>query len=104
MGDDISSDAIVCTLEERLGIRLGETTPDGRFTLDEVECLASCGTAPVALVGQETTAPRFVWDPGTIPEGASEWSLPRDRMIRRSRAPGRPVLWPKGSRRKIQNR
>jgi NADH-quinone oxidoreductase subunit E len=41
------SDEIVRCLEERLGIRLGETTTDGKFTLDEVECLASCGTAPM---------------------------------------------------------
>jgi NADH-quinone oxidoreductase E subunit len=37
-------------LEERLGIHEGETTPDGRFTLIEVECLGSCGTAPVLMV------------------------------------------------------
>jgi len=37
-------------LEERLGIEEGETTPDGRFTLVEVECLGSCGTAPVVMV------------------------------------------------------
>ena len=34
-------------LEERLGVRAGETTPDGKYTLSEVECLASCGTAPM---------------------------------------------------------
>jgi NADH-quinone oxidoreductase subunit E len=33
-----------------LGIELGETTDDERFTLVELECLGSCGTAPVALV------------------------------------------------------
>jgi len=37
-------------LEERLGISEGETTPDGMFTLVEVECLGSCGTAPVVMV------------------------------------------------------
>lgn len=37
-------------IEERLGIKEGETTPDGRFTLLEVECLGSCGTAPVVMV------------------------------------------------------
>ena len=31
----------------RLGIKVGETTADGRFTLSEVECLGSCGTAPM---------------------------------------------------------
>ncbi len=37
-------------LKERLGIEVGETTPDGRFTLTQVECLGSCGTAPVMQV------------------------------------------------------
>jgi NADH-quinone oxidoreductase E subunit len=41
------SDTIVSHIGKRLGIRPGETTSDGRFTLMEVECLASCGTAPV---------------------------------------------------------
>lgn len=35
---------------DRLGIKTGETTSDGRITLMEAECLASCGTAPVMLV------------------------------------------------------
>ena len=35
----------------RLGVRTGETTADGKITLMEAECLASCGTAPVMLVG-----------------------------------------------------
>jgi NADH-quinone oxidoreductase E subunit len=33
-------------VERRLGIRAGERTADGRFSLEEVECLASCATAP----------------------------------------------------------
>jgi NADH-quinone oxidoreductase E subunit len=37
-------------LEERLGIRDGERTSDGRFSFEEVECLASCGTAPCLQV------------------------------------------------------
>lgn len=39
-------------IEERLGIGEGETTPDGRFTLMSVECLGSCGTAPVLMVNE----------------------------------------------------
>jgi NADH-quinone oxidoreductase subunit E len=35
----------------RLGIKAGETTADGQFTLTTVECLASCGTAPMMMVG-----------------------------------------------------
>ena len=38
--------------EHRLGIRPGETTPDGRFTLSVVECLGSCGTAPMMMVNE----------------------------------------------------
>jgi NADH-quinone oxidoreductase subunit E len=40
-------------LSEKLQIRTGETTSDGRFTLLEAECLASCGTAPVMLINDE---------------------------------------------------
>ncbi|MFM8441087.1 MAG: NADH-quinone oxidoreductase subunit NuoE [Acidobacteriota bacterium] len=35
----------------KLGIKPGETTPDGKFTLSLVECLGSCGTAPMMQVG-----------------------------------------------------
>jgi NADH-quinone oxidoreductase subunit E len=38
-------------LKDRLGIEIGETTEDGRFTLKEVECLCACGGAPVMQVG-----------------------------------------------------
>lgn len=38
-----------CT--ERLGIKAGETTEDGMFSLSEVECLGSCGTAPMMQIG-----------------------------------------------------
>lgn len=37
-----------CT--NKLGIKPGETTADGRFTLSEVECLGSCGTAPMMQI------------------------------------------------------
>jgi NADH-quinone oxidoreductase subunit E len=46
-------DQLVEHLEDRLGIKRGETTPDGRFTLQTAECLASCGTAPVLQVNNE---------------------------------------------------
>ena len=47
------SDEIVRTIEEQLGIGLGQSTADGKFTLDEVECLASCGTAPMMQVDDD---------------------------------------------------
>ena len=37
-------------LEMRLGIEMGETTPDGLFTLQQSECLGACADAPVMLV------------------------------------------------------
>lgn len=44
------SDAIVAKLQDRLGIRLGETTPDGAITLREVECIAACTAAPAIII------------------------------------------------------
>jgi NADH-quinone oxidoreductase, E subunit len=40
-------------LSEKLGIKLGETSADGRFTLSEVECLGSCGTAPMLQLNDD---------------------------------------------------
>ena len=37
-------------ISQKLGIKNGETTPNGLFTLTEVECLGSCGTAPMMQV------------------------------------------------------
>src|SRR5438270_4926474 len=36
--------------EEKLGIKAGATTPDGKFTIEEVECIALCGQAPCLAV------------------------------------------------------
>lgn len=47
------SDDLLAHLEERLGIHHGETTSDGAFTLLPIECLASCGTAPVLQMNDE---------------------------------------------------
>lgn len=44
------SEKVVKHLEKRLGIHVGETTKDGRITLRTVECLASCGSAPMMQV------------------------------------------------------
>lgn len=43
-------DGLVEHLEQRLGIKRGETTPDGNYTLETVECLASCSSAPALQV------------------------------------------------------
>jgi NADH-quinone oxidoreductase subunit E len=44
------AERLIGGLCKRLAIKPGETTPDGRFTLSTVECLGSCGTAPVLMV------------------------------------------------------
>jgi len=40
-------------LRDRLGIDFNETTPDGRFTLKEGECMGACAMAPVVLVNNK---------------------------------------------------
>jgi NADH-quinone oxidoreductase subunit E len=44
------AETLLSRLTALLGVAPGETTPDGRVTLSTVECLASCGTAPVMIV------------------------------------------------------
>ncbi len=46
-------DEIVDHLQEKYKIKVGETTPDGKFTLLKVECLGSCGTAPVIQINDD---------------------------------------------------
>ncbi|SMC17162.1 NADH-quinone oxidoreductase subunit E [Andreprevotia lacus DSM 23236] len=41
-------------LKQKLGIGMGETTADGKFTLKEGECMGACGYAPVLLVNNHT--------------------------------------------------
>lgn len=44
---------VVNHLIEKLGINPGETTEDGKYTLSQVECLGSCGTAPVMMINDK---------------------------------------------------
>ena len=43
--------AVLEELERRLGIRAGETTPDGEFTLETVNCLGACALGPIVAAG-----------------------------------------------------
>lgn len=47
------AEKVVDYISTKLGIQPGETTPDGRFTLEKVQCLASCGTAPSMRVNDQ---------------------------------------------------
>jgi NADH-quinone oxidoreductase subunit E len=44
------AERILAHVEKRLGIKPGQTTSDGRYTLSTAECLGSCGTAPMMMV------------------------------------------------------
>ena len=47
------SDEVLDACKKRLGIEPGETTADGNFTLDEVECLAACVNAPMIQIADD---------------------------------------------------
>lgn len=47
----LGAEDIVRHIEKKLGIKDGQTTADGMFTLKTVECLGSCGTAPMLQCG-----------------------------------------------------
>jgi NADH-quinone oxidoreductase subunit E len=68
------ADAVLGRFCDRLGIRPGETTPDGRVSLEVAECLAACEEAPVLLADTDRV-------PRVTPEGV-------DELVRRLRAGG----------------
>lgn len=49
----VGADKLTEHCTRKLGIKPGETTADGRFSLSEVECLGSCGTAPMMQIGTD---------------------------------------------------
>lgn len=49
----LGAEDVIRHLEKKLNIKVGETTKDGMFTLKSVECLGSCGTAPMMQVGAD---------------------------------------------------
>ncbi len=49
----LGAEHLIEHIEKLLGIKLGETTPDKKFTLTTVECLGSCGTAPMMQINDD---------------------------------------------------
>jgi NADH-quinone oxidoreductase subunit E len=49
----LGAEELIAHCENRLGIHAGETTPDGTFTLDRVECLGACCNAPAVQIGSK---------------------------------------------------
>ena len=60
----LGAERVTEELSAKLGIRPGETTPDGMFTLMEVECLGACDRAPVVMVNDD-------WHERLAPEQAA---------------------------------
>jgi NADH-quinone oxidoreductase subunit E len=48
------SQKMLFELEKKLGIKAGETTPDGEYSLETVACIGACALAPVMLIENET--------------------------------------------------
>lgn len=44
---------LLATLEKELGCRCGETTKDGRFTLERVNCVGACARAPIVVIDEK---------------------------------------------------
>jgi len=93
------AESIVAHLEKKLGIAVGQTTPDGLFTLSTVEDLASCGTCPVIQVNEryyENMTPAKTdkllasLKKGTMPEWEVEthWASTCNILLRRRGTPG----------------
>ena len=49
----MGADNLIRYLKDRLGVQVGETTPDNKFTLVTVQCLGSCGTAPMMQINDQ---------------------------------------------------
>jgi NADH-quinone oxidoreductase subunit E len=49
----LGAESLISYLEKKLGIACGQTTPDGKFSISRVECLGSCGTAPVMQINDD---------------------------------------------------
>jgi NADH-quinone oxidoreductase subunit E len=49
----LGAEPLISYLEKKLGIACGQMTPDGKFSLSRVECLGSCGTAPVMQINDD---------------------------------------------------
>lgn len=71
------SDEIMSTIKEHLGIGVGETTKDGKFTLSEVECLGACVNAPMFQVNDDYYEDLTVSDTKQILSALSKGETPK---------------------------
>jgi len=85
------SDDVVNACRKSLGVELGETTPDGQFTLREVECLGACVNAPVVQIGDD-----YYEDVGPAEAVALIEALKRDETPKPGSQTGRQTSAPEG--------
>ena len=57
---------IIDKIKDEIGVEVGETTPDGKFSLEATRCVGACGLAPVLMVNHQDVYGRLVLD--EIPE------------------------------------
>ena len=68
------SDAVVEYIRQRLGVEPGMTTPDGRFYVEEVECLGQCERAPMLEIDLEPVGPLDVKaSPGVVDRALDQY-------------------------------
>lgn len=83
----VGARALVDCLQDKLGVKVGETTGDGRFSLSEVECLGSCGTAPVVQVNDD-------YHENQSPDGIINMI---DRLAKQNRSAGSDAVPPRAT-------
>jgi NADH-quinone oxidoreductase subunit E len=68
-------------LERRLGIPAGETTPDGDFTLERVNCLGACALAPLVVVDGRYYGQMTETKANSVLENARKASAPEEQRL-----------------------
>ena len=66
----MGAEEVITCLQEKLGIKPGETTPDQLFTLETVECLAACHVAPLMMVNDVSIKSTWI-KPSSMPSSMS---------------------------------
>lgn len=79
---------VIADVETKLGIKVGETTPDGRFSLETAECLATCDGGPAAQINYEdlyeVTSESMADMIDTLAEGDG-YTTPRGQRVKSSK-------------------
>jgi NADH-quinone oxidoreductase E subunit len=75
----LEGETILTHLENKLGIKAGETTADGKFTLGTTSCIGACGRAPAMMINDKTY---FELTPEKIGKILREYSIKKEHITR----------------------